>query len=205
MKALGRRGGLVGGRARARALSRARRVAIAREAARSRWSQPALVIDRSPRDHGELLSFVAHYGSTVARTTTRCSVENVVVRALEAGRRDPALARMLPVLLWRARGTLDMRKLLARARKRGLAPALGYFLELTARLGSWRGFDAAVRQLRVHARPGAPEYYFHQTARNPFEAMAAEERTPVEARRWGLLTGTPTDSFESHFRKTAGL
>jgi hypothetical protein len=67
MAALGRRGGLRGGVARARSLTAARRAAIASQAARVRWSKPALVIDRSPTDHGELLSFIAHYGSRVAK------------------------------------------------------------------------------------------------------------------------------------------
>ena len=179
---------------------------IAREAARTRWSKPLLVIDRSPRDHGELLAFVAHYGTRVARTTSTCGLERVALRAVEASQRDPALARMLPVFLWRVRDKLHLDEMVARARKkRGMAPALGYFLELTAQLGSWRGFDGAVAKLRTHARPERPRYFFRETARNPFEAMAADERTPEEARRWGLLTGTPTDSFATHFRKTAHL
>jgi hypothetical protein len=205
MRALGRRGGLVGGRARARALSASRRAAIAREAASARWHGPVLLLDRGPRDHGELLAFVAHYGATVARGAARCSLEAVVLRAVRASRRDPALARMLPVFLWRVRDKLDMAKMVALARRRRLVPALGYFLELVAALASWRGFDEAIARLRTQARPDRALLFFHETARNPFEAMAAEERTPAEARRWGLLTGTPTESFSNYFRKASAL
>src|SRR5688572_17523084 len=129
MSALGRRGGLRGGHARARALPPSERTAIARAAARARWSKPLLVIDRRPRDHGELTAFVAHYGARVARTTCSCSLEDVAIRAVRASRRDPALARMLPVFLWRVRNQLQLDKLAARGARAGVAAALGYFLE----------------------------------------------------------------------------
>jgi hypothetical protein len=205
MRDLGRRGGRAGGHARARTLSASRRKAIAREAAKSRWAKPALVIDQSPRDHGELLAFVAHYGARVARSTASHGLETIVLRAVEASRSDPALARMLPVFLWRIRDSIDMDELVTRSRRRRLAPALGYFLELTAELGPWRGFDRAIESLREDAKPNRPVHFFHEVRKHPFEAMAAEARTPAEARRWGLLTGTPTDSFVTYFRKTAAL
>src|SRR6266849_2609438 len=103
MRALGRRGVLAGGRARARALTPSRRIAIARQAAQSRWTMPVLVIDRRPRDHAELVAFVAHYGADVARSKVTCSLEDVALRAVLASRRDPVLARMVPVFFWRVR------------------------------------------------------------------------------------------------------
>jgi hypothetical protein len=205
MAILGRRGGLRGGAARARSLSPARKAAIAREAARVRWSKPALVIDRAPRGHGELLSFVAHYGSRVAKGTARPDLEAIALRAVVASRRDPALARMLPVFLWRVRDRLDLEKLTVAAKKRKSAPALGYFLEVTSKLGRWRGADQALATLRREAHPARPRYFFHETGRHPFAAMVARERTPPDARKWGLLTGTPTDSFETYFQKVRDL
>ena len=47
MAALGRQGGLRGGLARAKALTAEEKTAIARKAARTRWSRPVLVIDAS--------------------------------------------------------------------------------------------------------------------------------------------------------------
>jgi hypothetical protein len=205
MAELGRRGGLRGGVARARALSSDRKAAIARQAARARWTKPALVFDRSPRNHGELLSFVAHYGSRAARVSTSQDLEHLVLRAVAASRRDPALARMLPVFLWRVRGNLDLRKLTREAKTRHTAPALGYLMEVTSKLGGWAGVEVALASLRRHAHPARPEYFFRGTAKRPFAAMAAEERTPVEARKWGLLTGTPFDSFETYFEKVRRL
>src|SRR6185436_14021997 len=63
MAALGRRGGLLGGPARARALTPMRRATIARNAARSRWSRPVLSED----GRLDLAALVAHGGSSVAR------------------------------------------------------------------------------------------------------------------------------------------
>jgi hypothetical protein len=112
---------------------------------------------------------------------------------------------MLPVFLWRIRHQLDLRKLRAGARARKSAAALGYLLEVTSKLGGWKGIDLALAKLRKAARPGRPMYFFHGTGARPFAAMAARERTPPDARAWGLLTGTPTDSFETYFQKVRDL
>ena len=206
---LGRRGGLRGGIARAASLSAARRTSIARQAARARWTRPVSVINGQPRDRAQILSFVANYGSRVSKIVSKIpatyDLEQVAIRAVRAAPRDPVLTRMLPVFLWRTRQSMDLVRLVALTRGGKLAATLGYFLELAAKLGSVTTFDAAVRKLRLLARPKGPDYFFAHTHMNPFEAMAAEQRTPAEARRWGLLTGTPTDSFETYFRKVAHL
>ncbi|HET6280832.1 MAG TPA: hypothetical protein VFH73_07700, partial [Polyangia bacterium] len=153
MAALGRRGGLLGGPARARSLGSRRRKAIATKAAVSRWAKPVLVMDRLPRGRGELLSLVANYGASVAKGRIVSGLERVVLQAVKASRRDMALARMVPVFLWRVRDDLDLVALVTRARKVKCAATLGYFLELAGHLGAFTGFDDAVRQLRIDARP----------------------------------------------------
>ena len=128
-----------------------------------------------------------------------------VVRRDLTPRVDPAVARMLPVFLWRARNRLDVAKLAAEAKSNRRASALGYFLELTAKLGRVAGWKRTIASLRTEAAKEPTRYFFEKTADNPFEAMVAEARTPADARAWGLITGTPTDSFESYFRKVARL
>jgi hypothetical protein len=91
-----------------------------------------------------------------------------------------------------------------RAQRRRQSPGVGYFLELAGALGGSRRLGTAARRLRPKSQP-RPVVFFEATARNPFEALAAEERTPRQARRWGLLTGTPTDSFASYFEKVRDL
>ena len=46
---------------------------------------------------------------------------------------------------------LDLEKLPSEANRRRLGPALGYFLELTGRLGSWSGYDRAVKKKEICA------------------------------------------------------
>jgi hypothetical protein len=165
----------------------------------------ALVPRRRPRNHAELVSFVAHHGALVGASTTRCSLEDVALRAVRASRHDTALARMLPVFLWRVRERLDLRKLTTAALLKGCAAPLGYFLELASKLGAVDTFKSALPALRAHAHPDTPTFFFPHTSRGPLESMAVDQMTPEDARRWGLLTGTPTDSFETYFRKVAHL
>jgi hypothetical protein len=162
------------------------------------------VLDHAPRDHGELTAFVAHYGTRVTKGQPSCDLADVALRAVRSSRRDPALARMLPVFLWRARDALDLDALVVRAQRQRQSPGIGYFLELAGTLGGSRRLGSAARRLRPKSQP-RPALFFEAAARNPFEALAAEERTPPQARRWGLLTGTPTDSFTTYFEKVRNL
>lgn len=201
MAALGSRGGRIGGPARARVLPAARRAAIARKAARARWSRPVLS-GGAPLD---LASLVAHGGSAVARFPLPGRLEREVIRALKASRRNSALARMLPVFLWRTRDRLDMTELRTLARKQRQAAPLGFFLEASAKLGGTRRFDAALRLLRSDARRTRPSYFFSGSANRPYERLAADRATPALARRWGMLMNMPWESFASYFEKTASL
>ena len=160
---------------------------------------------RFPKTTGELRSFVAHFGGSRVQTTTRCGLEKVVLRAVEMSRRDPALARMLPVFLWRVRASLDLDKLTTKAVERGCAPTLGYFLEVAGKVSTDRTFRPAVRALRWHADARRPVFFFKRVEKHPWEAMAARQRTPRDARRWGLLTGVPLACFSTYFEKVAAL
>ena len=201
MAALGRKGGLVGGPARARALPPPRRAAIARKAARVRWSRPVLAEDASL----DLAALVAHGGSSAARSPVPRRLETHVVKAVKASHRDSALARMLPVFLWRMRDRLDTAELVREARRQGEGAPLGFFLETAARLGGSGVFDEALARLRANAHPARPSYFFAGTSRRPFERVVTERATPAIARRWGLLMNMPWESFASYFRKTAHL
>lgn len=199
MVALGRRGGLRGGAARAAALSPERRSEIAKKAASARWHKPE-TFDECPRSDDELTFFVGYYGARNPNRP-RFNLEDVVVRATKAARRNSAMTRMFPVFLWRLREHLVLEQLIKKVVAARCAPTLGYFLELASKLGSVSTFDTAVSDLKRFADPDHPAYFFLSTSKNPFAVMVAQERTPVDALEWGLLTGTPTDSFESYFRK----
>jgi hypothetical protein len=201
MAALGRKGGLAGGPARARALSSGRRASIARSAARARWSKPLL----GTGDPVDLQSFVAYCGSAVAPVAPPPRLEALVVRAVRASRRDSSLARMLPVFLWRQRKALDLSKLVMEAEKRRQGAALGFFLEAASKLGGRPVFDEALARLHRGRRAARPTYFFSGTASRPFERAAADHATPAVARRWGLLMNMPWDSFATYFGKVSRL
>jgi hypothetical protein len=211
MAALGRLGGLKGGRIRADQLSSRRRAEIARNAATARWSR-RVVLPSSLSQREGLVAFVAHYGSVAHGRAAVASVEDRIAQAIEASHGDAAMARMLPVLLWRLRSELDLRKLERAAEDRGETRALGFFLDLTAALASGlrqeaaiHCFEEAAQSLLPQARGGEPAYFFAGTERRPFERLAADENTPGVAKRWGLLLNMPYASFESHFHRCASL
>jgi hypothetical protein len=153
----------------------------------------------------DLATLVAHAGSSVARAPLPGRLEAQVVRAVKLSRRDSALARMLPVFLWRTRALLDLAELVKEARRQDARPALGFFLDTASRLGGSRVFEGALRRLRPSARPARPFQFFLGTENSPWERAAALRATPAVARRWGLLMNMPWESFASHFEKTSEL
>jgi len=195
MKDLGRRGGLRGGPARAKKLDASRRVAIARAGAAARWKPTVLTLTR-PKNLAELHCFVAQYGNGRAHTEN-CDPVGVLISAVAACRDDAGLARMIPVYLHRAHDEIlaDPKRLLAVSAEE--ARVLGYFLELTARLG-----DVAVpanllrglrRKFHANARPVAL-----------FRRELAESRASSLAASWKLVVSEPDESYESYFTKMTG-
>lgn len=194
-------------RSRTAGLPARRRSEIARAAAAARWSRSES-FDRAPSTDSGLASLVAHYGSRFSRSRLSGSdLGRAAIRALTLCRRNPAVARMFPVFLWRVRDELDLPTLAGEASRRRLAPVLGYMLALTARLGPaiagkrWTAAELQVDALERSASPREPSFLFPTVRGRPFEAAVARERTPPAALGWGLITGMPEDSFESYFRR----
>ncbi len=202
MAALGKAGGLRGGPARARSLSRKRRVAIASQAARSRWSV-RLVFGRRPAGDAELKSVVAFYGRPCSRGRFG-NLESVVMRALVAARKDASLARMLPAFLHRVARNLDLHRLVLMAESKGQERFLGYFFELADRLSGDRSFHGAVERLGRRAKPDRDVYLFPQVAKLELGSKVARSQTSPHARAWGLVTGMPDEVFASYFEKSEG-
>ncbi len=103
------------------------------------------------------------------------------------------------------RERLDLPKLVKEALRQGQDRALGFFLEVAAKLGGTRRFDRALASLFKGVSPERPRYFFHGTERRPSERMAAEQATPAEARRWGFIMNMPWESFVAYFVRTSRL
>lgn len=118
-----------------------------------------------------------------------------LLQGTELARRDPLVARCLPLCFWKLRDALDVKAfedLTSRAEDKH---ALGFFLELTGVLGGDRrllGLAESLRDRRMTAR------------RDFFQTGRAEVTRDFElASKWGFRMNMGLDSFQSLFLKFA--
>lgn len=134
-------------------------------------------------------------------TTSPPSVEEALADALVLAHTDATVARVLPLVLWRQRGSLNLERLVEQARKRNEGQALGYFLEMAGRLGKAPSLKNAARLL-VDRRRRRPRMFF-AGAHGPRAIAAARGRKSPVARRWGYLMNADEASYRSLFDKLA--
>jgi hypothetical protein len=127
------------------------------------------------------------------------ALELVVAEALALSHQDAAVARVLPLVLWRNRAKLDHEELVHQASLRNESQALGFFLELAGTLGSDPRLKAQARLLRDRRRTRVRPFFTR--ARGRRELALARTRTPALARRWGYLLNMDLASFGSTFDK----
>jgi hypothetical protein len=202
--ALGRLGGLkggpLGGRARAAALSPSERAEIARRAAAARWGKaPELPTP------GQVRGWLADAGAPLVRSEAPASpppksLEELAVQAARVAPLDASLTRALPVFLWRNRSRLHLPVLVRMARRAREARVVGFFLDLTAELSADASLRRAADELRSNRAPRSSPF-FRSTARSPFAREAARRNSSHVARRWGFLMNMPLDSFQALFGK----
>ena len=128
-------------------------------------------------------------------------LEEGFAEALSLSHRDPTVARVLPLALWRQRRHLDLDGLRREATRRNEDQALGYFLELAGRLGNEPRLVEAATELRDRRRRKARMFF--AGPHGPRSLAATRRNTPREARRWGFLMNMGLDSFRSTFAKFA--
>jgi len=154
------------------------------------------------RDDQAAMDFLSAHGAPWGRgapVPARPDAETLVLQCLALARRNATVARVLPLVLWRLRATLNWDKVVGRAREQGQAHVLGFFLELAGRFGG----DKALRSLSRHLRDGRrtrPRLFFLRP-HGPEALRAARRNTPAPARRFGFTMNLGLDSFESAFRK----
>jgi hypothetical protein len=145
----------------------------------------------------EVRAQLAHAGAPLRAdlpTTQLASAEDLILESLQAARRDPEVARVLPVFLFqqRQRG-LDVDRLADRAGQRGSRHVLGFFLALTARLSNDAALAKRARALRDR-RVKNQDLFLTTSSSRTSKAFAL-------ARAWGLRMRADADWFESLFRK----
>ncbi len=142
---------------------------------------------------------LAAYGAPLVVAPKRdMALEEALVRALVAGRRDPTLVLSVPVVLLDNSRTLDSQKLFRAARRHGVASELGMMLELTARVGRRRAFARLARLLPK--RTGRPAYYPRLLGGRRGRALADLSTPPVVA-RWGFRMNETEDDLRAFVEK----
>jgi hypothetical protein len=131
------------------------------------------------------------------------SLEETLVLALSLSRRDATVARTLPLVVARNADRLDLPRLEYLARKQGVLPVLGFFLDMTGSLARNPELLTEARRL-MDRRRKRMESFFVQRRFSEFEKRLAEINTPPVARSWHFLMNMGMDSFESLFQKHLG-
>lgn len=109
-------------------------------------------------------------------------------------RRDPVVARCMPICFWKLREVLDVRALAEHATRAEDKHAVGFFLELTGELGGDRRFGGLAEVLRDRRMTSMRDFFL--TARRG----ATTTEFPV-AERWGFKMNADLESFRALFSK----
>lgn len=128
------------------------------------------------------------------------SLEETLVLALSLSRRDASVTRTLPVVFAKNRDQLNFPRLEYLARKQGVLPVLGFFLDMTGLLARSPALRSQGRRLMDHRRKHMESFFLRRNL-SEFEKRLAEANTPPVARSWHFLMNMGMDSFESLFRK----
>jgi hypothetical protein len=152
----------------------------------------------------QVLTWLANVGAPVGsrdQGTPTPTLEQVVSAALSLSHREPAVARVLPVVIWRHRKRMDMARLAEEAARYDEKQTLGCFLELAGHLGADTKLRKAARSLGDKRR-SRPRMFF-AGPHGPYEVALTRRNTPAVAKKWGYLMNMPVDSFRSAFEKFA--
>ena len=150
------------------------------------------------RLRGRLAALGAPLGGPAPRKRN-LPAEEVLAEGLVLAHHSPTVARVLPVAFWRQRDKLDYELLERAATLRDERQALGFYLELTGKLGGDRRLVRRASGLRDRRRTALRPFF--AGGRGSFARAAAQEKSPALARRWGFLMNMELESFATTFRK----
>jgi hypothetical protein len=127
------------------------------------------------------------------------SLSEVLVEGVRLARRDPTVARALPLGFWKQRGQLDADDLLEHVSRPEEKHALGFFLELTGQLGGDRRLKALAKKFKDKRLTAERDFFLLPPTAS--RRKLAESRTPAVAKRWGFRMNMDTEAFASLFEK----
>lgn len=172
-----------------------RRLATSKPLSRAPDDAQARQVRRALRDLGAPLA-----GEGVAHATSE-SVESTLVGGVKLARRDPTVARVLPVAFWKQRDRVDPERLAQAVREKGERQATGFVLALTSKLSGDRRFARWSPAFRDHRVTALGDFFELPSSRT--ESALAARRTPALARSWGFRMNMDLESFASTFDRFA--
>ena len=136
--------------------------------------------------------------SGVAAVAVPPSAElETLTKGVALARRDPVVARSLPLCFWRLRDSLDARALAHHAGTPEQKHGVAFFLELTSQLGNDRRLAGLAETLRDGRMTSVREFF------QPPSRMTDKAQCFPLALKWGFEMNMDLDSFRSVFRKFA--
>lgn len=132
-------------------------------------------------------------GVQEARPAVADALETLV-RGARLARRDPVVAKSLPVALWRQRSALHEGRLLELVSRPEDKHTLAFFLAMTAQLGRSRSLASVAEKLRDRRVTSTRPFFVQATRREPGVPF------PL-ARKWGFTMNLSLGSFRAHFEK----
>lgn len=150
-------------------------------------------------DDDELRSQLVALGAPLRRVAAHAVSASdrmaVLANGATLARRDPVVARALPLCVWNLRDDLDLKELVALSPRVEEKHTLGFFLDLTSELGGDRRLTGLAESLRDRRVTSVREF-FHGTHARPDAA-----RDFPLARKWGFRMNMDLASFRSLFDK----
>ena len=124
------------------------------------------------------------------------TLEETLVRASVQSKKDPSMARTLPLALFRNFDSLDPELLKYWATKLNAKQEVGMFLELSADLAKSPKLKKLSRNFKDKRVKETKDFF--ETS-SPLMRKLSERNTPEVARRWKFRMNMSMDSFQSTF------
>lgn len=134
------------------------------------------------------------------QTEPSLSLEESLVRGALLAKKDPSVARALPVMVMKNSKNLDWDLLLAYARKHDAKQETGFFLSLTGELAKDKKLKSVAKRFRDH-RVKLDHDFFESARESKLEKLLALKNRSEVAKNWNFRMNMSMDSFQSLFEK----
>ena len=157
--------------------------------------------EETPGNEDEVRAWLKACGAPLEAGTEPANLpssESVFVHGTKLATTDASVARSLPVFVWKNKHLLDHKRLRNEAHDLGVTHLVGFFLELTGRLGNDHALVNAAKAFRDHRRTKLRDFF---NTTSSYERELATQRTPAVAKSWRYRMNMSMQTFSSTFEK----